>query len=167
MKTKKCFKCNEVKSLNEFYKHSQMQDGHVNKCKTCNKSDNIENYNKKSLDKNFVLKERERCKEKYHRLNYKEKQKEIDKNKPYKNTSKYKNLNRKFKLEKGLELHHWNYNNDFLEDVLILKTKQHRQSHRFLILDNDLLIFKTKKNELLDTKVKHIQYLLDCGIFNL
>lgn len=40
---KKCFKCNELKSLTSFYKHPQMLDGHVNKCKDCNKRDVREN----------------------------------------------------------------------------------------------------------------------------
>jgi hypothetical protein len=39
MDVKTCFKCNQEKPLKDFYKHKAMADGHVNKCKECNKKD--------------------------------------------------------------------------------------------------------------------------------
>ena len=164
MTTKICFKCNQEKQLSEYYKHSKMADGYLNKCKTCTVRDSKIVTDRKTSTPEGLEKERERHREKYKRLGYKEKQKEWNQNKPWKNLQVYKNLSRKFKLPKGIELHHWNYNEEFLEDVFTLNIKEHKKAHSFLILDIEKRIFKTKEGEYLDTRENHFNYLVSVGI---
>lgn len=164
MENKKCFKCNNIKDLSLFYRHPKMADGYLGKCKSCTKIDAKNDYYVKSTDVSWLLKERERAKEKYIRLNYKEECIKWRLKYPWHNRAKYKNLSRKFKIPKGIQLHHWNYGDNFLEDVILLKTKDHYIAHTFLKLDLQKKIFIDNKGNYLDTKEKHLLYLISKGI---
>lgn len=45
MVVKKCFKCLIEKPLKDYYKHSEMSDGYLNKCKVCTRADVLKNRN--------------------------------------------------------------------------------------------------------------------------
>lgn len=152
---KKCFKCKKTKPLSEFYKHPRMSDGHLNKCKDCAKDDTKMDYRKKQADPLFMEKEKNRSKEKYYRLNYKER---YSKKKKAYHGGKYSNTRRDLKIPPELTGHHWNYN--FIDDVILLKRKFHRYLHRYIRIDQDTLCYRTINGTLLLTKKDHIEYAM-------
>ena len=147
----KCKKCNLEKGSN-FYKNDTT-------CKVCRCSLVRKRYLLNSKSDDWLNKERLRQRDKYSRLNYKEKQKIWDKDKPWKKTSTYKNLNRDLKIPKGFNAHHWNYNNEYLKDIIVIERFEHRRAHEFLVLDLDKKIYKTLDGCYLETKKDHIKYL--------
>lgn len=164
MKIKECIICKEAQPLTEYYKHKQMSDGHLNKCKTCAKRQSKERHHILSKNEEWVKTERKRNSDKYHRLGYKEKQMEWDKNKPWKNTSEYKNLSRDLKVPKGLEAHHWSYNEEDLRSVFIMNPSDHKSFHNLLVLDEDRLIFKVvETGEYLKTRREHEDFMESKG----
>lgn len=158
-KTKVCFKCGKEKPIYDFYRHPKMPDGHLNKCKECAKKDVSANYFAKSNNEDWLYKERQRGREKYHRLNYKGKYPA-----PRYNNSVYKQLHHKaltlgYYLQ-GMELHHWNYDNMY--SVFSLTRKQHRRIHKYLKLSRESQMFiDTRSGAELDSKEKHLKYMQD------
>lgn len=177
MSTKICFKCKVEKPIIDFYKHSKMSDGHVNKCKTCNKNDIHKNYEDNVKKEGWIEKEQKRGREKYHRLNYKETRKIEDYKEIYEKITKkhrkqfpekYKAHNKlAYEVKSGKILilinnhaHHWSYNEEHYYDIIILTEKEHNKVHRFLIYDQERFMYRRSDTyELLDGKEKHKSFI--------
>jgi hypothetical protein len=167
MEKKKCFKCNEEKELELFYKHPKMFDKHLNKCIECTKKDVTERtLLLKESDPNWIEKERKRGRDKYYRLNYREKlkpclnKKEIDKKYANKFPEKMmaKNKSQHIKIREGYNRHHWSYNPEYHKDIIELSISEHNKLHRYMVYDQERMMFRTTKGILLDTKKRHLEY---------
>jgi hypothetical protein len=146
-----------------------MGDGHLGKCKDCTKSDSKKRALELSNNTEWLQKEKDRVREKYHRLNYR------GINKPSKESNKIRMLNYgikypekikvrrlkgKMKSEiKGNHLHHWSYNIEHAKDVIELSIADHNTAHRFMIYDQERFMYRTLEGVLLDTKESHLNYI--------
>lgn len=135
MEYKKCFKCGEVKPLTEFYRHSQMGDGHLNKCKQCTKKDVHNRYAELSKDEEWVEKERARGREKFKRLGYKYSSFKNTRELCHENGNIAKYLRGRGYDTRGKEAHHWNYNKPF--SVFLLSRRAHKRIHQHLTVNRD------------------------------
>lgn len=160
---KKCFKCGKTKPTLDFYKHPKTADGFLNKCKECTKSDAKSDYDTKSKSELFIEKEKKRGREKYRRLytgtgkaNIKASLNWIRK---YPEKRKASLVAAKIKCE-GYEKHHWSYLEEHHLDIIKLTTREHGKAHRFLIYDQERMMYRRyDNNELLDTKERHEKFI--------
>lgn len=107
---KKCSKCKEEKSLDEFFNNKSTKDGKSNYCKKCHTIESKKRkynyyYDRKEYSKNWYIdnKEREQNKRKSYRQLNKEKQREIHKKWYYEN--KEEKLKKNYENEKYQMIH--------------------------------------------------------------
>lgn len=181
---KKCFKCGGIKNLTAFYKHKGTYDGRLGKCKSCSKIDSKDRIIEMSKKPEWVEKEKERGRLKYHNLGYKSKYKPSYEQKKkamdnyrdkYPEKAIVKSRMNKIKPKvKGNHLHHWSYNEVHITDVIELSIVDHYTAHRYMKYDQERRMYRAVistesiiKGSLLDNKELHTSYLehLDIKVF--
>lgn len=155
-----------------------MADGHLNKCKTCTKNDVKAREIHLKKDPVWIDAERERGRDKYHRLGYKDTQRVLQRGRRkkaeprmkkiqmlrykerYPEKLSAKNLSQRLKpIHSGNQMHHWSYCLCDAKDVIELSISDHALLHRFLTYDQTVFKYRRKDTgELLDTKEKHLDY---------
>jgi hypothetical protein len=168
---KTCRKCKENKEIEMFYVHNRMADGRLNICIDCTKKRIAEREEKLRLNPEWLEKEKARGRDKYHRLGCKKPTYEMKKKAMEKYKQKYpeKYIARSFASNlkptiKGNHLHHWSYNVEHAKDVIELSEVEHNTLHRFIIYDQERMMYRKLDGELLDTKELHFQYFNSINI---
>lgn len=139
-----------------FYKHPQMGDGHLNKCKDCTKKDVREKYIENAKSEAYMEKERARGREKYKRLGYKDRPKTAQRISKFMLYPGAKSVRQQMKssISKEYVFHHWNYRK--LYEVIVLNRSLHSRVHTKIHLDVDAGYYYLGE-EPLDTLKKHLE----------
>lgn len=164
METKKCTKCKINKSFDKFHKNNRYKDNLTTWCKQCFKEHQAHNLAKKRQDPEWVEKERKRDRDR-NRVKKVNKNQQLNSKRyfnkyPEKKKARIKSQKMKPKT-KGNQLHHWSYNEEHYKDVIELTRKDHMKAHRFLIYDQERMMYRGLDGVLLDTKLRHLNYILD------
>lgn len=137
---KTCFKCGIERSLTEFYKHKQMSDGHLNKCKECAKGDVRQHRRSEDYREKVLAYDRARGNR---QSNEYRAMKRLENPKEYKARILVANAVKSKKIEKPLRcqhcgsdstLHGHHYDYDKPLSVIWLCVPCHRQIHAFMDL---------------------------------
>ena len=172
-----CISCSVKKDVSEFYKHPSTKSGQLTKCKECCKDYAKKALKEKMKDPEFAEKERLRHLEKDRRL-YRKTWKPLRKMLPRKHDSTWRNHFEKYpekakaraaaqyqrSAKKGNHLHHWSYKAKNSLSLFDLSPKDHRKVHKELLYIQKYKCYETRDGVLLDSKTKHIDFLISLGI---
>lgn len=64
------------------------------------------------------------------------------------------------KKDKGIHLHHWSYQYEYLKDVIPLTHAEHTKVHKYIIYDPERRLYRrSTDNVLLRTKRAHLKWI--------
>ena len=155
MNTKACMSCGAIKPLSEFYKNNKMADGHINRCVPCQKVAAKGWYNICRQNPEWVEKEKRRGREKQRRLyrgkpTYKPRKSDYREKYPEKYAASIRS--KRVPAPDGLNRHHWSYRKEHWCDVLFLSILTHNKYHRYMVYDQERMMYRTPSGVLLDTR---------------
>lgn len=157
-----CKICGIEKDESEFY--SQSNKKYLKPyCKTCNKKKSVE-WHKKN---NYAYFKSNNYRENRKDIKFKiySHQRYIKLHEPKLYNAKYperkKAANAIQHLEKtsGFDRHHWSYNEEHWKDVIYITRSIHRIAHKFMIYDQERMMFRKLDGVLLDTREEHLEYI--------
>lgn len=160
-----CSKCKIEKEDSEFKIRKDRKNKLTSQCKGCISKRMKIYYENLRVERPEKLEEMQKRKREYtrknkrtrHKESYKLKDKFPEKQKARSALRKLTSVGREFAR------HHWSYNESHYIDITILSRKDHKKAHRFLIYDQERFMYRRiDTNELLDTKEKHLEYIMWC-----
>lgn len=173
VESKQCRQCGETKPLDEFYRHPAMGDGHLNHCKVCKRAYQAERHAEIMADPVLAEREMERHRKKALRQYHERKKHDPLYWKRHTRTAtEWRRSNQRKagahsaairahpETPTGMVRHHWSYDPEHWTDVIFIRPDMHYAIHRLLFYDAASQCFRTTRGHLLDTKRKHVRWML-------